>query len=109
MPTAKKPSYISLELEWLEKKIKALQDAIDNYDLSDLKDRYGPKEMPNGRVVNAIISTREDQMKSVAFIMEKLPKMLASLDELRQKEEAAKIETRANTQMNGMMQNKFNQ
>lgn len=84
---ANKPTYTSLEREWLEEKFRKFQKALDNYDLDNLMDRYGPKELPNGKVVNAIIESRTDQLKAVMYILERLPKMLASLDELRAKDD----------------------
>ena len=99
MATAKTTkTFISLELDWLEGKVAQLKMAIDNYDIANLEDRYGPKEMPNGKVVQGIIKDKESQMKDIVMVMEKLAKMLPSLDEMREKE-AAKVETRGGVQM----------
>lgn len=88
MATAnKKGSYVSLEIEWLEMKIKQLQAAVDNYDLENLEDRMDYKETKNGGFMRTIIASKEDQMKAVAFIMEKLPKMMQALKELRMEED----------------------
>jgi len=92
----KATSYISFELDWLDKKIKSLQAAIDSYDLSNLTDRRGPKELPNGKVVNGVIATQEQQLKAVTDIMEKLQKMLPALDAMREKEEAKQTQVRGN-------------
>jgi hypothetical protein len=85
-----KGSYISLELEWMTKKVTQLQAAIDNYDLLNLKDRVENKQTKNGGIIPMVIASKEDQLKSIAMIMEKLPKMLQALDELRQKEDEIK-------------------
>ena len=99
-----KPSYISLELEYLEEKIAQLRAAIDNYDLTNLIDRYGPRAMPNGKIVDALVSSKEDQLKTVAFIMEKLPKLLQGLDDLREKEANRKILTKGDVEISGIME-----
>jgi len=99
-----KPSYISLELEYLEEKIAQLRAAIDNYDLTNLIDRYGPRAMPNGKIVDALVSSKEDQLKTVAFIMEKLPKLLQGLDDLREKEAKRKILTKGDVEISGIME-----
>ena len=89
-----KASYILIELEWLETQIKVLKDQVEAM-LANLEDRYGPRALPNGKIVEALISSKEDQIKTAATIMEKIPKMLQALDELRSREEA-KLETRGN-------------
>ena len=99
-----KPSYISLELEYLEDKIAQLRAAIDNYDLTALVDRYGPRAMPNGKIVDALVSSKEDQLKTVAFIMEKLPKLLQGLDDLRDKEAKKKLLTKGDVEISGIME-----
>lgn len=90
MATAKKSSYIAVELDWLETQISLLKKEVEDI-LSNLSDRYGPKELPNGKVVEALVSSREDQLKTATIVMEKIPKMLQALDELREKEEAKKV------------------
>mgnify|MGYP000703372689 CR=1 FL=1 len=104
MATTNKPkSYISFELEWLDTKVKQLQAAIDSYDLLNLTDRYGPRELPNGKIVDGIVANKEQQMKAVTDIMEKLQKMLPALEQMREKDEAKKIETRKGMGTNGIM------
>jgi hypothetical protein len=98
-----KGNYISLELQYLEDKIASMRKALDTYNLDDLQHEYGPKELPNGRVVNGIINSKNDQLKTVAFIMEKLPKMLSALDELREKEDKKKLATKGDVEMSFMM------
>lgn len=95
----KKPSYITLDLEWMEVQISALKEQVQNI-LANPQDRYGPKELPNGKVVNAIIESRGDQLKTATAIMEKLPKMLQAIDELREKEDQ-KVEARGKKEING--------
>lgn len=104
-----KSSYISVELFWLEKKISELQQAVDNYSLEKLEDRYGPRAMPNGKIVDALVSSKEDQLKTVAFIMEKLPKMLQGLDDLREKEDKRKALTKGDVEVSFMMNKEENE
>lgn len=86
-----------MDLEWMEKTLERLKNEVDTI-LDNMEDRYGPKELPNGRVVNAIISSKEDQLKAATAVMEKIPKMLQALDELRAKEEA-KVEARGKAEI----------
>lgn len=107
MATSKnKVSYISLELEYMEEKITRLKEAVDDI-LDNLADRYGPKELPNGKIVQGLISSKESQLKDATSVLEKIPKMLAALDELRQREDA-KIETRKGQGLNGLMSYNLN-
>lgn len=85
-----KHSYILLELKWLEDEIKKLQDDINSYE-RPLKDRVELKQTKAGGVIPMVIASKEDQMKAIAFILEKLPKMIGSLAELRQKADAARF------------------
>lgn len=104
MAASKVNTYISLELEWLELKLKQTRQAIDNYDLDNLIDRYGPRAMPNGKIVDALVSSKEDQLKTVMIILEKLPKMLQGLAELREKEARSKIITKGDVEISGIME-----
>ena len=79
--STKKPTYIDLELDWLEKKFEQMRQAVDNYDLTNLQDRLDQKPTKNGGVVRTVIASKEDQLKAVMFIMEKLPKLLQSISE----------------------------
>jgi len=97
---ADKPSYILLELEWLENEIKKLQDDINSYE-RPLKDRVELKQTKAGGVIPMVIASKEDQMKAIAFILEKLPKMIGSLGELRQK--AASFKFRSDEEMPDIM------
>lgn len=97
--TKTKGSYIILELQYMEEKIKLLKKAVDGI-LKNLADRYGPKELPNGKVVEALISSKEQQLKDATTILEKLPKMLYALNELREQEEK-RIATRGDKEVSG--------
>lgn len=105
MAVSKKGSYISLELEWMERKVAELQAAIDSYDLLNLKDRVDYKQTKTGGVIPMVIASKEEQMKSIAMIMEKLPRMLQALDELREK--ADQQEAKAGGQIPHRMRNRI--
>jgi hypothetical protein len=91
MATPKNKSYTVFELDWMENVFIRLKDEVDNI-LDNLSDRRGPKEMPNGRVVqDAIISTKDQQLKAATDIMEKLQKMIPALEAMREKEESKSI------------------
>lgn len=83
MAKDKKTLYNSFELEYLDTKFAEFKIALDTYDLLNLEDRYGPRMMPNGKVVEALIESKSDQMKAVMYILERLPKIVASIKELR--------------------------
>lgn len=85
-----KPSYILLELEWLENEVRKLQEDINSYE-RPLKDRVELKQTKTGGVIPMVISSKEEQMKAITFILEKLPRMFQSLSELRQKADSAKF------------------
>lgn len=103
MATTKNKSYTVFELDWMEQVFSRLKDEVDNI-LNNLSDRRGPKEMPNGRIVqDAIISTKEQQLKAATDIMEKLQKMIPALEAMREKEELKK-EARGGQSVNPMME-----
>ncbi len=100
--TTKKSTYVDIELEWLEQKFEQFRKAVDNYDLTDLKDRMDIKNTKNGGTIHTVIASKEDQLKAIMFIMEKLPKLLQSIDELREK--VSKTALRGDEELPEMMQ-----
>ena len=107
MAAKKETSYISFDLDWLETKVSKLQQVLDSYDLEDLLDRRGPKELPNGRVVDGIIATKEQQMKAIIDTMERLQKMLPGLKQMRkEQDESEKAVAKGNAHIPARMQKK---
>lgn len=92
--------YTVFELDWMEQIFIRLKDEVDNI-LNNLSDRRGPKEMPNGRIVqNAIISTKEQQLKAATDIMEKLQKMIPALESMREREDIKQTAVRGDQNLN---------
>lgn len=83
MATKKIATYTTFEIAYLTQKFEEFKTALDSYDLTNLADRYGPRMMPNGKIVDALIESKSDQMKAVMYILEKLPKLVASIEELK--------------------------
>jgi tetrahydromethanopterin S-methyltransferase subunit B len=79
MATPKKNSFITYDLQWLEKKINELKKYVDDRPFDRLKDRTDSM----GKVISKI----EDQIKTLKDILKDLPAMLDALDKLREKEE----------------------
>lgn len=83
---ATKTSYIEMDLQFLEEELESCKAYVKSINLVDLQDRRGPKEMPNGKVVDSVICTKEQQAKSKLEVLEKIAKMLPSIDEMREKQ-----------------------
>lgn len=89
MTAKKKNSFITAELEFAEFQLQSWKQYILDNPIDKITDRRGEKELPNGQIArNAILSTKEQIIKSVQDTMEKYLKMLAVVDDLRAKEEA---------------------
>ncbi len=97
MATPKKNSFITAELEFAELQLKTWKDYIIANPIAEVVDRRGPKELPNGKVVDGVIATKEQVIKSVQETMDKYLKMLAVVDDLRAKEEAKASNIRGGT------------
>ena len=106
---ATKNSFITDDLDWAELQLATWKAYIDANPIHGLKDRIEWKPTRNGGQMPLVIASIEDQGKFIMALMEKYLKLLEVVDNLRATEESKKIETRANTSMNGMMQNRLNQ
>jgi len=89
---------IEEELKWYEIKIDQIQSYLEGIDLAQLKDRTGLKESPKGGAYPVVVATREQQAKSFMDLMEKLPKLLFQLDELRNKYAEKEMRTRGDVE-----------
>ena len=94
---ATKKSYITEDLEFAELQLATWKQYIVDNPIDKITDRRGEKEMPNGQIAkNAILSTKEQIIKSVQDMMEKYLRMLTVVDELRSREEAKQSKVRGN-------------
>jgi len=103
MAKVARKTYISYELDWLEKKTKELMDVLDACPFHALEDRTETFITTKGIPTIKIVATKEDQLKALVSILKDLPAMFAALDELRENRAMANIEIRGSAQMGGMM------
>lgn len=81
----RKTSLITEDLDWYENQLQEVKDDLDSVKLNEIKDRYGYTTNAKGGRYESVISTIEQQKKSRMDTLEKLPKLLNALDELRNK------------------------
>ena len=98
MNTYKKHLLITEELEWYEIKIQQIKQYIESINLGELTDRMDYKETKNGGMMRTVVATREQQAKSFMEQMEKLPKLLDALDNLRNKYAEKEMLTRGDVE-----------
>lgn len=105
MPT-KKNSYVSTELDWAEESLATWRQYIDNNPIDKLKDRVEFKQTKTGGVMPMVVSTIEQQIKSVQDTMKNYLSLLEIVNNLREKEEA-KIIARGGKEISGGMMGKL--
>lgn len=81
----KRELLITDELDFYEEKIQQAFNYINSIDLSALEDRIEWKPTGKGGMMPMVIASKESQVKSYFDSMEKIPKLLNGLDELRNK------------------------
>ena len=102
---ATKKTYITEDLEFAELQLASWKQYILDNPIDKITDRRGEKEMPNGQIAkNAILSTKEQIIKSVQDMMEKYLRMLSVIDELRSREEAKQTKVRGNVTVPARME-----
>lgn len=100
----KKELLITDELAFYERKVQDALEYIDSINLSDLKDRIEMKPTAKGGVMPMVIASKEQQVASYFNAMEKMPKLLNGLDELRHKYEDKIQETRGDVGLPALME-----
>ena len=98
MNTYTKHLLITPELDWYETKISQIKQYIESINLGELVDRMDYKETKNGGMMRTVVATREAQAKSFMEQMEKLPKLLNALDDLRNKYAEKEMLTRGDVE-----------
>lgn len=97
-------SFIQAECDWYEKKVKELMDLVDaNSPFSNIPDRTETETNAKGVPIVKLIAKREETIKVMKDILKDLPTMFQALKELRAEKAAAKIETRGDKSIPGMM------
>jgi len=99
MMATKKVNYIEMELEWLETKAEELRSYCDSNPLTGLVDRMAYKETRNGGTIPMIVSTIEQQIKSIRDTLQDYIKIIEAIEKLREKEETKKIATRGDQEL----------
>lgn len=102
----KKETYVNTELDWAEEQLKSWRAYVDKNPFDTLKDRIEWKPTARGGVMPMVIASIEAQGK---FIQETMKNYLALLDvvnNLREKEDAKKIEVRGKAEL-GYQADKF--
>lgn len=100
----KRQLLITDELDFYEKKVEDAINYVDSINLAELKDRIEMKPTAKGGVMPMVIASIEQQVKSYFDAMEKIPKLLAALEELRQKYADRVQETRGDVDLPALMQ-----
>lgn len=104
----KKNSFIGIDLDWAEEQLRSWRAYVDARPIETLKDRIEWKPTKSGGQIPMVIASVEQQGKFLQDTVEKYIRLLGEVDRLRE-DEAKKIQTRAGSQMNGMMQAKLGQ
>lgn len=103
MASKKLNSYINTELDWAEEQLITWKKYIDANPIHELKDRIEWKPTSRGGSMPMVIASIEQQLKAITELMTKYLTLLEVVDKLREKEEA-KIQTRGDSEINGLMQ-----
>lgn len=102
MATKKANNYITAELDWAEAQLSTWKKYIDANPIHELKDRIEWKPTSRGGSMPMVIASIEQQLKAITELMTKYLTLLEVVDKLREKEEL-KIQTRGDSEINGMM------
>lgn len=103
MATKKANTYINTELDWAEEQLVSWKAYIDQNPIHELKDRIEWKPTSRGGSMPMVIASIEQQGKFLSDLMTRYLTLLEVVDKLREKEEA-KIQTRGDSEVNGLMQ-----
>jgi hypothetical protein len=89
-----KDTYVSYELDFLEKKTAELKLYIENRPFDTLTDRMAYRQMKGGGSMPVVVSTIEQQLASINKALKDYADMVRVIADLREKEEAKKISSR---------------
>ena len=99
--------YTKVELEWLERNTKALQDYIDANPLDEIDDRIETVTSSKGIPAIKVIAKKEESLKSWINALKEYAGFLLTLEALREKKAEVELEVRKGLEINGLMQNKL--
>lgn len=101
MPVKKKELLIEYELDFLEEKLKELKEYIQANPYNKLDDRMAYKETKIGGVIPIVVANKEAQRKDLTQALKDYAEILRTVEDMRNKEEAKKIEIRGNGELSG--------
>ena len=87
MATAKKNTYVDMELEWLESKAAEIKAYVDAHPYDKVEDRLGWRELKGGGRMPVVIATIEQQHKALRDSMMDYAKITESVKRMREAEE----------------------
>lgn len=99
MAVAKKALLIEYELEFLESKLEELKQYIEANPFSTLTDRMAWKETKGGGAIPICIANKEAQRKDLTQALKDYAEILRTVDVMREKQEAKKVETRGGVEL----------
>lgn len=91
MATKKKTNFISYELKRLDAYMAQLNSYLDDNPPNTVQDRIEIVQTQRGSIIK-VIATKEDQIKLFLTTLEKLPKVLSDINDLRKQVEGIKLE-----------------
>jgi hypothetical protein len=86
-----KDTYISYELEFLEKKAEELKAYVEANPFHKLTDRINYKQTKGGGVIPMVVASIEQQVTSLTRCLKDYADIIKVIGEMREKEEAKKI------------------
>lgn len=99
MAVAKKSNYVEMELEWLEGKSEELKRYVDGNPIDKLVDRVAWKEIRGGGKMPVVVSTIEQQIKSLRDTLADYIKIIDAINKMREVEAAKKKAVRGDQQL----------
>jgi|SRR6185437_12447659 len=94
MAATKKNTYISVELDWAEGKLKEWKDYVDANPLQELKHEIEWKPTSKGGLIPMVIATKQAQIKCLRDTLKEYIALSEVVDRLREKEDAKEITSR---------------
>jgi len=104
----KQNNYVSTELDWAEEQLATWRAYVDANPLDKLKDRIENKPTARGGVIPMVVSSIEQQGKFIQDTMKNYLSLLEIVNNLREKEEAKKVEIRGKGELSGQAANFLN-
>ena len=92
---------IEYELEFLEIKLKELKDYIQSNPFNTLTDRMAYKETKGGGIIPICVANKEAQRKDLTQALKDYAEILRTVESMREKEEAKKLEARGKGEVTG--------